>query len=158
VGANWKTFERQFADSPFSISTPQPAEDDTARAIIVTPLSEVSTLAGRKVRHSPFILRADIAQFFPSIYTHTIAWAAHGKERCKKDRNPDSLANRFNRLDFFVQNAQSGQTRGVLIGPDAYRVISEFVAVKIDQELFDRCDKLIIGAARHVDDFYRSPL
>jgi hypothetical protein len=154
VGANWKTFERQFADSPFSISTPQPAEDDTARAIIVTPLSEVSTLAGRKVRHSPFILRADIAQFFPSIYTHTIAWAAHGKECCKKDRNPDSLANRFNRLDFFVQNAQSGQTRGVLIGPDAYRVISEFVAVKIDQELFDRCDKLIIGAARHVDDFY----
>jgi hypothetical protein len=53
-----------------------------------------------------------------------------------------------------VQNTQYGQTRGLLIGPDAYRIIAEFVAVQIDQELQKRANKLIVGAARHVDDFY----
>jgi hypothetical protein len=71
IGTNWQTFNRQFGSSPYSISSPRPAEDDTSRAIVVTPLSEVSTQVSKKVRHAPFILKADIAQFYPSIYTHT---------------------------------------------------------------------------------------
>jgi hypothetical protein len=154
IQSNWKTFGRQFDRSPYSISVPRRADDGASRAIVVTPLSEVSTQVGRKVKHSPFILKADIAQFYPNIYTHCIGWAAHGKERCKLDRSHRSIKNKFNRLDFFVQNAQSGQTRGVLIGPDAYRVIAEFIATKIDEELFKRARHIVVGAARHVDDYY----
>jgi hypothetical protein len=154
IGANWKTFEKQFKGSAYSISSIRPAIGDVARAIVVTPLSEVSAQVSKKIRHAPIILKADIAQFYPSVYTHTLCWAAHGKERCKTDRASDSKKNRFNRLDFFIQNGQSGQTRGILVGPDAYRMVAEFLAVKVDQEFARRAGPLVIGAARHVDDFY----
>jgi hypothetical protein len=100
IGANWKTFEKQFNKSPYSISSIRPAMGDVARAIVVTPLSEVSAQVGKKIRHAPVVLRADVAQFYPSVYTHALCWAAHGKARCKDDRAPDSRKNRFNRLDF----------------------------------------------------------
>jgi hypothetical protein len=154
IGANWRTFERQFKASAYSISAIRPAIGDVARAIVVTPLSEVSAHVSKKIRHAPIILKADIAQFYPSVYTHTLCWAAHGKERCKADRASDSKKNRFSRLDFFIQNGQSGQTRGILVGPDAYRIVAEFLAVKVDQELAQRASSLVVGAARHVDDFY----
>jgi hypothetical protein len=93
-------------------------------------------------------------QFYPSVYTHALCWAAHGKARCRDDRANNSKNNRFNRLDFFIQNAQSGQTRGILVGPDAYRIVAEFLAVKVDQGLAKRAGPLVVGAARHVDDFY----
>jgi hypothetical protein len=154
IKRNWKTFQNTFRRSPYSISSPRLADDDISRAIVVTPLSEVPSQVSRKIRYAPFILRTDIAQFYPSVYTHTISWAAHGKDQAKADRRADSLKNRFNRLDFFIQNAQSGQTKGLLIGPDAYRVVAEFVAVQIDRALYEKCKELIVGAGRHVDDFY----
>ncbi len=153
IGSHWKTFVRAFQKAEYSISTPTPASDD-ARAISVTPLSQVSSIVSKKLRFSPFVLRADIAQFYPSIYTHIIPWAAHGKIASKKDRSPQSNTNKFNALDFFVQNTQCGQTKGVLIGPDAFRIIAELVAVAVDKELARRARTLIIGTARHVDDYY----
>jgi hypothetical protein len=154
IGSNWKTFEKKFRRSSYSISDIRPAVGDVERAIVVTPLSQVSSNVSRKIRHAPIVLRTDIAQFYHSIYTHTLPWAAHGKARCKLDRAQDSRRIRFNRLDFFIQNGQSGQTRGVLVGPDAYRIIAEFLAVKVDEALALKCASLVIGAARHVDDFY----
>jgi hypothetical protein len=154
IGKNWKTFENQFGATDYSISAIRAATNDAARAIIVTPLSEVSAQVSKKIRYAPIVLKADIAQFYPSVYTHALCWAAHGKERCKLDRARDSKKNRFNRLDFFIQNGQSGQTRGILVGPDAYRIVAEFLAVKVDQELAKRANTLVVGAARHVDDFY----
>lgn len=147
LNANWRTFEKQFGGSKYSISSIRPAQGDFARSIVVTPLSEVSSEVSKKIRFSPVVLKADIAQFYHSVYTHTLPWAAHGKDRCKVDRARDSTKNRFNRLDFFVQNGQSGQTRGILVGPDAYRVIAEFLAVRVDQELAKRAGALIVGAA-----------
>ncbi|MGD9542365.1 RNA-directed DNA polymerase, partial [Methylocystis sp.] len=108
----------------------------------------------KNVRFAPFILKADIAQCFPSIYTHSIAWAAHGIEQSKNDTDRASTSNYFNALDFFVRNGQRGNTRAVLVGPDAYRLIAEFVLAKIDQELNSLVGNRIVGAARHVDDYY----
>lgn len=34
-----------------------------------------------------FIIKADITQCFPSIYTHSIPWAIHGLEEAKKSRS-----------------------------------------------------------------------
>ncbi|MEO6915607.1 MAG: hypothetical protein ABI174_07030, partial [Chitinophagaceae bacterium] len=57
------------------------AEED--RAIIVPTLSELASKASKQLRYSPYIVRTDIAQFFPSIYTHSMSWAAHGIEKSK---------------------------------------------------------------------------
>ncbi|MER9658391.1 RNA-directed DNA polymerase [Mesorhizobium sp. M0159] len=53
-----------------------------------------------------------------------------------------------------MQQSQREQTRGILIGPDAYRLIAEFIGCQIDKSLNERAQHLIVGAIRHVDDFY----
>ena len=151
---NWKTFEGRFKSSPFSISTPRIGGESDDRAIIVPTLSELPEKVSSKIRFAPFVLKADISQFFASIYTHTIPWSAHGVAAAKLDRDKKSKKVRFNKLDFFVQNTQSAQTRGLLVGPDAFRLIAEFIACDIDANLQEFASPLIIGAARHVDDFY----
>jgi hypothetical protein len=124
------------------------------RAVKVPSLSELSKHASKNLHYAPYILKADIAQCFPSIYTHSIAWAAHGIDESKGDTKKDSTTNIFNTLDFLVRNGQRGNTRGVLVGPDAYRLIAEFILAKIDNELSASVGEIIVGAVRHVDDYY----
>lgn len=154
ISRNWRTFDERFSSSPFSVSRPREGQDSDDRPIIIPSLSELTTEASRNIGHSPFILKTDIAQFFPSIYTHSISWSAHGVERSKADTSPDSKDLIFNRLDFLVRNCQLSETRGVLVGPDAFRLVSEFIASGLDKELFDAAGSDIVGAARHVDDYY----
>lgn len=154
IWKNWSKFEHNFALSEYSIGKPKLMGEDDERAVKVPSLSELSKHASKNLSYAPFILKADIAQCFPSIYTHSIAWAAHGIEQSKSDVTKDSSANTFNALDFFVRNGQRGNTRGVLVGPDAYRLIAEFILSKIDHELSQAVGALIVGAVRHVDDYY----
>lgn len=151
---NWQKFEDRFKQSPFSVSSPRVGKKTDERAVVVPSLSELSVKASKNIRYSPYMLKTDISQFFPSIYTHSIAWSAHGVEEAKKDTDKKSTNVYFNSLDFFIQNTQRMQTRGVLIGPDAFRLIAEFIACDIDVKLHEKAASLIIGAVRHVDDFY----
>lgn len=154
IWRNWSVFEKNFQCSSYSIGTPKLLEDDEERAVKVPSLSELSSHTSKSLRYAPYILKADIAQCFPSIYTHSIAWAAHGIDESKRDTSKDSDKNKFNALDFFVRNGQRGNTRGVLIGPDAYRLVAEFILAKIDEQINNVVGNLVVGAARHVDDYY----
>lgn len=154
IWKNWRRFKENFALSDYSIGAPELMGEGAERAVKVPSLSELSKRASENLRYAPFVLRADIAQCFPSIYTHSIAWAAHGIGPSKADTRKDSRDNVFNALDFFVRSGQSGNTRGVLIGPDAHRLIAEFVLCRIDEELKAAVGNLIVGAVRHVDDYY----
>ncbi|MER9961542.1 RNA-directed DNA polymerase [Mesorhizobium sp. M0045] len=153
IWRNWKHFENNFLLSKYSIGRPEILYDKE-RTIKVPSLSELSKHASKNIRHAPFILKADIAQCFPSLYTHSIAWAAHGINASKEDTDRDSKSNYFNALDFFVRNAQRGNTRGVLVGPDAFRLIAEFILSRIDYDLSSLVGEKIVGAVRHVDDYY----
>ncbi len=154
ISKNWRTFEKQYSKSPYSIGKPELLNDQSDRAVKVPSLSELSAHASKNIGHAPFVLKTDIAQFFPSIYTHSIPWAAHGKEIAKADTNANSSSVTFNLLDFHIRNCQAAQTRGVLVGPDAFRLVAEFVSSEIDSQLHDRVSERIVGAVRHVDDFY----
>lgn len=154
IADHWQEFETRFASTTFSVSQPRLGKDTDDRAIVVPSLSELTTVASDKLGRSAFILKTDIAQFFPSIYTHAIAWSAHGIDQAKADRDAASSVNYFNRLDAFTSNCQRGETRGVLIGPDAFRLIAEYVVAGIDTDLKTAGGTSIIGAARHVDDYY----
>ena len=154
IWKKWNKFEGIFSLSDYSIGTPRLIDNDNDRAVKVPSLSELSKFTSKNLRYAPFILKADIAQCFPSLYTHSIPWAFHGIDKSKIDTDPKSKENFFNALDFFVRNGQKGNTRGVLIGPDAYRLIAEFVLSKIDTELKSAAGSSIVGAARHVDDYY----
>lgn len=154
ISRDWTPFEERFGSSPLSVSSPTVAHDSDDRPIIIPSLSELTTEASKKIGYSPYVLRTDIAQFFPSIYTHSISWSRHGIEAAKADSSPASVALPFNRLDFLVRNCQLAETRGLLVGPDAFRLIAEYIAAGIDTKLFEAVGEQIVGAARHVDDYY----
>lgn len=154
IWRNWTDFESNYSLSKFSIGKPTTMSESADRAIKVPSLSELSKHASENLRYAPYILKADIAQCFPSLYTHSICWAAHGIQQSKKNTARDSPVNTFNALDFFVRNGQQGNTRGVLVGPDAYRLIAEYVLSRLDDELNNVVGDMIIGAVRHVDDYY----
>ena len=42
-------------------------------------LGELPKLRPRRWRGARYILKTDISQFYPSVYTHSIPWALHGK-------------------------------------------------------------------------------
>jgi len=154
IHKRWNEFEQRYAGSSSSVSAPRIAKKTDDRAIIVPSLSQLTTVASQKIGYSPLILKTDIAQFYPSIYTHSIVWSAHGVQAAKSIRDSDSVQLPFNALDHFVQNCQRGETRGLIVGPDAFRLIAEYIASDLDQALKASAGHHIVGIARHVDDFY----
>lgn len=154
IHQHWKEFEDRFGQSSFSLSSPVVMPDSSDRAIKVASLSELSAKCSKNLSYAPVVLKTDISQFYSSIYTHSIAWSRHGKAACKADMNERSKEVYFNALDFFTRNCQSAQTRGVVIGPDAFRLIAEYISCGIDVALKNNSGDAIVGAVRHVDDYY----
>ncbi len=93
-----------------------------------------------------YMVKADISNCFPSIYTHSIPWALVGKVHSKGNRDPDEW---FNKLDFVTRNTKDSETQGIHIGPHASNLISEIILVKVDEELYNKGYKYI----RHIDDY-----
>ena len=93
-----------------------------------------------------FLVKADIATFFPSIYTHSLAWALVGKEMSKSDRKRGKW---FNEIDHFTQQTKDGETHGLLIGPHVSNLLSEIILTCIDYELVQQGWKYI----RNIDDY-----
>lgn len=95
-----------------------------------------------------FVVEADIATCFPSIYTHSIPWALHGKPKAKKSGSLTELAG--NLLDKCTQYTRDRQTNGLLIGPHASNIISEIILTQIDADLQAKGHSKV---KRHVDDY-----
>ena len=104
---------------------------------------EIHWMAGAK-----FVVEADIAACFPSIYTHTIPWALHSKEEAKKSSSITKHAG--NLLDKCTQNTRDRQTNGLLIGPHSSNIVSEIILTRIDSALQGKGYKKVV---RHVDDY-----
>lgn len=82
-----------------------------------------------------YLVKADIKSFYPSIYTHSIPWALHGKKKIRKKQNIYNYQLLGNRLDKLFQNANDGCTNGVPIGPVVSDIIAEIVASAVDRAL-----------------------
>lgn len=104
---------------------------------------EIRWMAGAQ-----YVVHADVASCFPSIYTHSIPWALHGKAVAKKTTSITALAG--NLLDKCTQNTRDKQTNGLLIGPHSSNIIAEIILTKIDAELQAKGHRRI---ARHIDDY-----
>ncbi len=95
-----------------------------------------------------YVVHADISTCFPSIYTHSIPWALHGRPKAKKSRGDLSLEG--NILDKATQAVRDGQTNGLLIGPHTSNIISEPVLTAVDVALLKRGYTKV---TRHIDDY-----
>lgn len=104
---------------------------------------EIRWMAGAQ-----YVVHTDVASCFPSIYTHSIPWALHGKAVAKKTTSITALAG--NLLDKCTQITRDKQTNGLLIGPHSSNIIAEIILTKIDAELQAKGHRKI---ARHIDDY-----
>lgn len=80
---------------------------------------------------SDWLIKTDISRFYPTIYTHSIPWAAYGKERVKSALK--TYEGTFaDRLDLLVRSCNRNQTVGVPIGPETSRILAEIISSRID--------------------------
>lgn len=80
-----------------------------------------------------WLVKTDITRFYPSIYTHSISWAAYGKNKVKGNLKlyEGSLADR---LDMLARSCNRNQTVGIPIGPETSRVLAEIISSRIDSD------------------------
>jgi len=100
---------------------------------------------------SDWVVKTDITRFYPSIYTHSIAWAAYGKDRVKRQMGyyNGSLADR---LDVLVRSCNRNQTIGIPIGPETSRIIAEVISARIDEGFTNKRCELPEGAVDRLQD------
>lgn len=101
----------------------------------------------RLAQNCRYKVTADISNFFPSIYSHSIDWALRTIKVAKNDRRSKQWqAN----LDKCVQDCSYGETSGVPVGPATSNIISEIVIQRVDQEMNELGFHEFI---RYVDDY-----
>jgi hypothetical protein len=83
-----------------------------------------------------YVLHADITDCYGSVYTHSIAWAVHGKTAAKAKKHDQSLIG--NAIDGRIQDMQNGQTNGIPQGSVLLDLIAELVLGYADLELSQR--------------------
>jgi hypothetical protein len=144
--------QAHFGKSKISQSIPNFAVAPS-RAVEITQQQDLANKRLLLASGSRFVLRTDISRFYPSIYTHSIPWALHGKTQSKKDQDPFSEETWGNKIDAMLRQCQDGQTIGIPIGPDTSRLIGEIISVGIDLKLpsIERSD---VTGLRHVDDYF----
>ncbi|MBA2453521.1 MAG: RNA-directed DNA polymerase [Chloroflexia bacterium] len=103
-----------------------------------------------------YVVHVDIADCYSDIYTHSIAWAIHGKDFMKdhKNRNDKSLIG--NVIDRHIQGMRHGQTNGIPQGSVLMDFVAEMVLGYADLELTEglresRCDDCLV--LRYRDDY-----
>ena len=102
-----------------------------------------------------YVARTDIKNFYPSIYTHSISWAIHGKSWIRRKVNRNNYALLGNKLDKLFQSANDGCTNGIPIGPVVSDIIAEIIASAVDVVLTKKLKKARIKCeiARYKDDY-----
>jgi hypothetical protein len=106
-----------------------------------------------------FVVEADIAECYASIYTHALGWAIAGKDVCKRKLAGSSLTADESRnwsladnLDKAIQKCQRRETHGLPIGPDTSLVLAETILSAADAVWVGKLPR-DAAATRLVDDY-----
>lgn len=107
-----------------------------------------------------YMLCTDIADCYPSIYTHSISWALHEREGAKKAVQGDITAKSAtalgSTLDKDITSMQSGETLGIPQGSKLFDFLAELVLAYADKELekeFEKKGIKGIHVLRYRDDY-----
>jgi hypothetical protein len=145
------TLEKHWAKIPDITSNPhsyiKPRMHKDGRLIIMNYTNWlVKTLGGLKYKLSQgYVVHADISSFFPSIYTHAIAWALVGIATAKKSNKKQW----FDEIDSAFQSARRKETNGVAIGPATSNIAAEILLHNVDEALHNKGYRFF----RYIDDY-----
>lgn len=82
---------------------------------------------------SSCLLKTDISQFYPSLYTHAVGWAVDPALRLKANWNNWSLLGK--KLDQALMDLDGKMSQGVPIGNDISYLLAEAVLTQVDKAL-----------------------
>lgn len=149
----YKDFHYQYITEPqYSVSFPVRQDDERLGAF--APSMDWNEIPLRRLKDrtkGKYLVTADIARFYPSIYTHSIPWAMHGKEKAKEKKTDYSLAGNF--LDRLIRGAQDGQTLGIPIGPDTSFIVAEKLLLEVDKYIHEKIGANRTAFFHRVDDY-----
>lgn len=103
-----------------------------------------------------YLIITDIKNFYPTIYTHSIGWALHGKHNMKSSsRGKYNVLG--NKLDKLFQNSRDGQTNGIPVGSMVSDIIAEIILTDVDKKLSNKLEKAKVQknvlVSRYRDDY-----
>ncbi|HID8401011.1 RNA-directed DNA polymerase [Serratia marcescens] len=100
-----------------------------------------------------FMFSTDIANFYPSIYTHSFEWVFIPKDEAKKKNGND---NPGRIIDKHIQMMMNNQTNGIPLGSTLMDTFAELILGEIDLQLRKKTDELEINdykVVRYRDDY-----
>jgi Reverse transcriptase (RNA-dependent DNA polymerase) len=102
-----------------------------------------------------YLVRADIRNFYRSIYTHSIAWAIHGKKYVRSGQRRFDGGLLGNRLDKLFRASNDEKSIGVPIGPAVSDIVAELVAAAVDRVVSDQIlsSRVKCEVVRFKDDY-----
>lgn len=143
---NWDKLE--YITTGNANSVVRPFEHEDGRIIIMdyeASIKKTKRSIGMEFGNR-FRVHTDIANCYPSIYSHAVPWATVGFAHAKKHK-----ANKhkwFNKLDEKIRWNKRNETNGISIGPATSNIITECILAKVDESLRER-----FQFVRFVDDY-----
>jgi hypothetical protein len=152
IAGGWTEIRDQLARS--TVSEFKPVYDMAGeRAFFGLDFERIEQRTNSILAQYHYSLKTDIARFYPTIYTHSIAWALYGKAYCKANLHKSAFEKSLgNQLDVAIRKCQDNQSLGIPIGPDTSRVLGEIIGVGIEKLLDKLVDSFPSRGLRYVDD------
>lgn len=103
-----------------------------------------------------YLLKTDIKNFYPSVYTHSIAWALHTKKTIRTKGNRAAFSKYLGlKIDKLCQYANDGCTNGIPIGPAISDLVAEILLSAVDRDCSEILSKENIDfiGVRYKDDY-----
>jgi hypothetical protein len=150
IDRNWADLEEYMKLSPFSLTRLEYDPNSEQALKKAGDFDEAGTQRLLRSTSARFVLKADLSRFYHSLYTHSIAWALHGKDEAKANQHDENLLG--NQLDKAIRNTQDRQSLGIPVGPVTSDLLSELLGTALDLELKKKHSNL--QGLRYVDDYY----
>jgi len=157
IQRRFKTFSRNPKICCLSLPIESASQQSDKAAQITHWLEKVEQRSIELSLEYQYIFATDITDCYGSIYTHSIAWALHGKQFIKdslKDKKNKLLLG--NQIDKHIQGMRHGQTNGIPQGSVLMDFIAEMVLGFADLELSKKIEAEQIGdyqILRYRDDY-----
>ena len=133
ISRNWNTVAQWLEKSKFSFD--KTVIVDGGMRAIPEPMFAAHQAHKEMIESfANWLVKSDVTRFYPSIYTHSVPWAAYGKEKVKSNlkKYSHSLADQ---IDILLRKCNRNQTVGIPIGPDTSRIVADIVSAYIDAEV-----------------------
>lgn len=131
----FKSFSKNKKIQCCSIPVESPSKKYDKKSSILTWWSQFEQKSISYSLKYNYMATADITNCYPSIYTHSIAWALHTREYCKQHRTDPIVGNL---IDNIMQDLSYGQTNGIPQGSALTDFIAEMVLGYADELLSER--------------------